>query len=288
VTQAGSSVGPPRRLARSLKQEYEEFILQRIEEYKESLSREEILKLGDDAVRELEVNTAEQYLLTEVLLLEHVDRIIKRQLRLPTFKRWQQRFKALRSAQREATHWGLVQPSPLPDLARRLQAGDVALVVGAHADGAALFLAAHDVDVVLIDQDLTAVELAESRAVTEQLADRVHALVVRFGGWLPDVAPALIVFDSAALAPLSAQRRIALVRDLQRRTRPNGIHYVIPPAPASVGPGDVIPLAPDALQSYYKAWTVDRIGPRVRRGSVGGFMATKPARHGDTASAASE
>ncbi|MGH7752233.1 MAG: hypothetical protein ACREN5_05415 [Gemmatimonadales bacterium] len=284
-----SPSSPPRRLARSLKQEYEEFILQRIEEYKESLSREEILKLGDDAVRELEVNTADQYLLTEVLLLEHVDRIIKRRLRLPTFRRWQQRFKALRSAQREPTHWGLEQPSPLPDLARRLQPGDLALVVGAHADGAALFLAAHDVDVVLIDQDLTAVELAESRAVTEQLADRLHALVVRFGGWLPDVSPTLIVFDSAALAPLSAQRRIALVRELQRRTRPTGIHYVIPPvATHAAGPGDVIPLAPDALQSYYKAWIVDRIGPRVRRGAVGGFMATKPARHGDTASAASE
>src|SRR5207245_9360834 len=65
----------PRRPRRSLKQEYHEFILQRIEEYKNTLTREELLEIGDEAVRELEENAAGQYLLTEVLLLEHVDRI---------------------------------------------------------------------------------------------------------------------------------------------------------------------------------------------------------------------
>src|SRR2546422_976153 len=44
-----------RRPARSLKQEYQEFLLQRIEEYKNTLSLEELLEIGDEAVRELEV-----------------------------------------------------------------------------------------------------------------------------------------------------------------------------------------------------------------------------------------
>src|SRR2546426_11444896 len=62
----------PRRPPRSLKQEHQEFILQRIEEYKNTLTREQLLEIGDEAVRELEENSAGQYLLTEVLLLEHV------------------------------------------------------------------------------------------------------------------------------------------------------------------------------------------------------------------------
>src|SRR5881398_4124588 len=76
-----------RRPPRSLKQEYQEFLLQRIEEYKNRLSRAELLEIGDEAVRELEESSAGQYLLTEVLLLEHVDRIIARRLRLPAIMR---------------------------------------------------------------------------------------------------------------------------------------------------------------------------------------------------------
>src|SRR2546426_5953665 len=62
----------PRRPPRSLKQEHQEFILQRIEVYKNTLTREQLLEIGDEAVRELEENSAGQYLLTEGLLLEHV------------------------------------------------------------------------------------------------------------------------------------------------------------------------------------------------------------------------
>src|SRR5881296_3000780 len=102
-----------RRPPRSLKQEYQEFLLQRIEEYKNSLSRAQLLEIGDEAVRELESAAADQYLLTEVLLLEHVDRIIMRRLRLPTFQRWSRTHRALRAAQREPTHWEIEAGMPL-------------------------------------------------------------------------------------------------------------------------------------------------------------------------------
>src|SRR5438128_7132889 len=159
----------PRRPPRSLKQEYQEFILQRIEEYKNTLTREQLLEIGDEAVRELEANAEGQYLLTEVLLLEHVDRIIARRLRLPSFPRWREKHRALRTAQREPTHWGVESDGPLVSCARRLEPGDPAVVVGAAALPAALFIAAHDAEVFLVDQDLRAIEAAESRAVTEQL-----------------------------------------------------------------------------------------------------------------------
>jgi len=113
-----------RRPPRSLKQEYQEFLLQRIEEYKNALTREDLLEIGDEAVRELEESAAEQYLLTEVLLLEHVDRIIARRLRLPSFPRWRQKHRALRAAQRAPTHWGLESDGPLVNAVRRLEPGD--------------------------------------------------------------------------------------------------------------------------------------------------------------------
>src|SRR5213596_3897394 len=124
-----------RRPPRSLKQEYQEFLLQRIEEYKNTLGREELLEIGDEAVRELEASAAGQYLLTEVLLLEHVDRIIARRLRLPSFPRWRQKHRALREAQREPTHWGFDRTHPIVPWANRLEPRDVVVVLGTAALG---------------------------------------------------------------------------------------------------------------------------------------------------------
>src|SRR5258705_11798541 len=95
---------PVRRTPRSLKQEYQEFILQRLEEDKNNVARTDLLKIGDEAVRELQASAQDQYLLTAVLLLEPVDRIIARRLRLPSFPRWRQKQRLLREAQRPPTH----------------------------------------------------------------------------------------------------------------------------------------------------------------------------------------
>ena len=265
-----------RRPPRSLKQEYHEFLLQRIEEYKNTLGREELLEIGDEAVRELEASAAGQYLLTEVLLLEHVDRIIARRLRLPSFPRWRQKHRALRAAQRAPTHWGLDPDNALVAAVRRLEPGDLAVVVGATALPSALFVAAHDAEVFLVDHDLAAIEGAESRAVTEQLAGRFQALVVTFGGWFPDVTPSLVVIDPAALGPARTRDRRELLAQLQARTRPGGVHVILPSPSAT----EVIPLAPEALQAQYGGWEIVR-RRRIKAGA--GFTATKPERQLDTA-----
>jgi len=270
-----------RRPPRSLKQEYEEFMLQRIEEYKNALSREALLEIGDEAVRELEANAGGQYLLTEVLLLEHVDRLIARRLRLPSFPRWRQRHRTLRLAQREPTHWGLEHEATLVGLGQRLEAGDVVVVVGARVLPSALFLAAHDAEVFLLDQDLGAVEAAESRAISEQLAGRFHALVIQFGNWLPDVAPSLVVIDPAALLACRARERNAVLKDLQACTRPGGVHLVLP----TTGAREVIPLASETLHGHYPGWEITR---RRRGRPAAGFVATKPERQLDTALNVSE
>jgi len=220
-------------------------------------------------------------LLTEVLLLEHVDRIIVRRLRLPTFPRWRQKHRALRAAQRAPTHWGLEADGPLVSSVRRLEPGDVGVVIGAAALPVALFIAAHDAEVFLLDQDLAAIEGAESRAVTEQLAGRFQALVVTFGGWFPDVSPGVVVIDPAALAPARPRDRNGLLAELQARTRPGGVHVVLPSPTAS----EVIPLAPEALQAQYGGWQIVR---RRRTKAGAGFTATKPERQLDTALNVSE
>lgn len=270
-----SGSGLSRRPPRSLKQEYEEFMLQRIEEYKNALTREALLQIGDEAVRELEANAAGQYLLTEVLLLEHVDRVIARRLRLPSFPRWNRKHRALRVAQREPTHWGLDRDGPLVSAARRLEPGDVAVVTGAGALAGAMYLAAHDAEVFLLDQDIRAIEAAESRAVAEQLGGRFHALVIRLGSWLPDVSPTLVVIDPTALGAARVRDREATLLELQARTRPGGVHLILP-TPSTRG---VIPLAPDALQSLYDEWEITR---RKRSRGGAGFVATKPERQLDT------
>jgi len=269
-----------RRQPRSLKQEYQEFILQRIEEYKNALPRGQLLEIGDEAVRELQATPQEQYLLTEVLLLEHVDRIIARRLRLPSFPRWRQKHRALREAQREPTHWGLDHTHPIVPWAPRLEPGDLVTVIGAAALPEALFLAAHDAQVFLVDQDLGAVEAAEGRAVTEQLAGAFQALVINYGSWFPDLSPALVVIDPGSLADLRAKNRAALLADLQARTRSGGVHVVLP----AVASREVIPLAPEALQTFSRGWQVQR----SRRSTRTGFTATKPPRQLDTASSVSE
>jgi len=279
---AGSAAAPPVSIlrdpeparrsaakARSLKQEYEEFILQRIEEFKEQLSRDELLAVADEAVRELEMGTEDQLVLTEVLVLEHVDRLITRRLHLPSYRRWRERHLRLRRAQREPTHWGLDTGTPLEDLATRLEEGGLALVIGSGAVPAAFYLAAHDTEVLFIDPVLTSVEAAEHRAAAEALGAHFQALVVSFEVWFPDVAPSLTVLDPLALGELNPVLRHAVVETIKDKTARGGAHLVLPSEP----PAGVTPLAPEALQAYYNGWMVERAR---RSAGTRWFLAYKP------------
>ena len=255
--------------ARSLKQEYEEFILQRIEEFKDQLARDELLSIADEAVRELEMGTEDQLVLTEVLVLEHVDRLITRRLNLPSYRRWRERHLRLRRAQRDATHWGLDAGTPLEDLATRLEDGDLALVIGSGVVPAGLFLAAHDTEVLFIDSTLSAVEAAEHRAAAEALASRFQALVVSLDIWFPEVTPALTVLDPLVLGQFDPVLRHGVLETLKGKTARGGAHLVLPSEP----PPGVTALAPEALQVYYTGWMVER----ARRSARGRwFLAYKP------------
>jgi hypothetical protein len=152
-----------RRSTYSDKQHYQEYILQRIEGYKNSIGRDELLRLGDEAASELQATAEGQFVLTEVLMLESVDRLIMKRLSLRPYSRWRQQFIRLRTAQRTPTHWGLEPHCPLTPLLSRVEPEDTALVIGTGAAPTTYLLAAHDVAVTFLADDLGCVERVESR-----------------------------------------------------------------------------------------------------------------------------
>jgi hypothetical protein len=157
-----------RRPTPSLRQQYEEYVLQRIEGFKNSIPRDDLLRLGDEAVAEMQSTSEAQFLLTEVLMLESVDRLIMKRLALRSYRRWRQQFLKLREAQRQPTHWGLEPDCPLVTLLPRIEDQDPAVVVGAEA--AAYLLAAHDAAVTFMAAHVGAVERVEAGNANESLA----------------------------------------------------------------------------------------------------------------------
>jgi hypothetical protein len=235
-----------RRAVASLKQQYHEYILQRIESYKNTLSRRELLDLGNEAVAEMEA-AGDQFLLTEVLLTDWVDRLIYKRLRLQPCSRWSKQFKQLRAAQQEPTHWGIDRKSPVTRILPRLEPGDRALVAGNDASPLAFLLAAHDVEVVFTGSDMTFVDQVESRVAEEALGHYCSTYVApagQLGHGLPERVQ-IIAIDTATLEAETAASRRTLMARLMERTVCGGVHLILPSENA---------LAPDAFLSHYSEW----------------------------------
>jgi hypothetical protein len=250
-----------RRSPYSDKQYYQEYILQRIEGYKNSIGRDELLRLGDEAAAELQTAAEGQFLLTEVLMLESVDRLIMKRLSLRPYNRWRRQFLKLREAQRTPTHWGLEPTSPLARLLPRIEPRDVTLVIGSAAEPAAYLLAAYDAVVTFLAGDLGCVERVESRMATEALGSLFEGYVAQSGPCVPEFVDIsgpldLVVLDPSALSELSAACRMEFLADLQRLSRPSSVHVILPSCPT---------LAPESLLSFYDGWAVEEDARRRRR-----------------------
>jgi hypothetical protein len=272
-----------RRSPYSDKQHYQEYILQRIEGYKNSIGRDELLRLGDEAASELQATSEGQFVLTEVLMLESVDRLIMKRLSLRPYRRWRQQFIKLRAAQRTPTHWGLEAHCPLVPLLPRIEPEDSALVVGTEAAPTTYLLAAHDAAVTFIAGDLGCVERVESRIAAEALASMFESYVAQLDQALPEFLNFLTgvdvtVVDPGVLIDLSAAGRAELVGDLQARTRPGGVHVLLPTCKA---------LGPDALRAFYPGWKQEEDPKRRRRTTDrrrhDGLVLCKPMCPADTA-----
>ena len=266
-----------RRSPRSLRAEYDQFIEQRIEEYKDSLPRADILSIGDEAMHELA--GALQFQLTEVVLRDQVDAIIRRRLKLPSFRRWREKHLALRAAQVQPGHWGLSVHEPVSRLLEVLEDQDPVLVIGA-ADGAcALLLAAHGALVHVCDPDIAAVYGLEGRALNEQLGASIECTVVQLERFEPFSWFVACVIESGTLAALAVRDRTALIERLKTVT-PDGGHHAIMPAVPGRGRSDAR-LSSDAIRTLYGDWEVIALpaasGSHSRKVKNTGFTAVKPA-----------
>jgi hypothetical protein len=265
-----------RRSPYSDKQHYQEYILQRIEGFKNSIGRDELMRLGDEAASELQATSEGQFVLTEVLMLETVDRLIMKRLALRPYRRWREQFRKLREAQRTPVHWGLDGGCALARLLPRVEAHDTALVIGAGAEPATYLLAAHDAAVTFVTCDVGCVERVESRMAAEALASLFEGFVAPLGPALPGFLEALdgvdiIVLDPNTLAGFKPSARAALLGDLQRRSRPGGVHVVL---------GGGRALSPDAIRGLYDGWTVEEEPVRRKRAAAtrrpDGLLLAKP------------
>lgn len=273
------ATGPAGRRLPSLPERYREFLAQRIEEYKERMPRQELLTLGDAALEQLRTDESGQLSLNEVVLRDHVNHLIQKDLKLPSFRAWKNRFLRLRSAQRQPTHWGLPTDQPVISHTSRLET-EVAIVIGIGAAPYGFLMAAHDARVIIVDGDIGTVETAEHRASKEWLDAHVETLVVdlarcpgpalesmlanvpRFDG----STVGLVILDPHTLGQLPAARRTELVDALKGMTVAGGTHLM----PSGRGDGTTFVLAPDALHVAYSDWISQRAGGQAW------FISSKP------------
>lgn len=264
-----SGGGGGRRPPPSLTHLYHEYVMQRIEAYKNSVTRDELMRMLGEATADLYESDESQLMLTELLAGEVLDQLIRKKLKLKGQKKFGEHILKLRVAQREPTHWGLDEVCPVVPLLPRLVPSDRALVVGAGAEACACLLAAQELDVMYWASDLGVVERLEQRLTTESLAARCLVQMVRFGYRLPSCLEPfdLVVVDLASLAELDSPTRFDALRALQAQTNCHGLHVLLPSTA----------LVPEAVFTFYDGWEREEPPRRKRGPRPAGCILAKPA-----------
>lgn len=209
--------------ARSLKHEYELYVEREIEQYKDSLPRHALLSIGDEAVAALRQQS--QFVLTELVLWEEVDRIIMRRLRIPAYPTWRRRCFRMLEQYRQPEHWGLGPESPL---VRTIQpeSDSRVLVAGEAAERAALYLAARGCDVTAVELTADGLGRVLSAAEAAGLTQRVRGCATGIEHWTPDGPLNAVVCTPAAFNGLTSAERKQVIELLQHATTDGGVHLV--------------------------------------------------------------
>lgn len=252
---------------RSLHHEYELFVEREIEGYKDSISRNALLAIGDEAVAILQAQA--QTTLTELVLWEEVDRIIGRRLGLPPYRTWRRRHLKLLAELARPEHWGMTPASVLVRaLSTHTERGHV-LVAGIDDESTTLYSAAQGYAVTALDCELDAVERVMAAAEAVGLGSRVRGCVGDLVQWSPDVALHAVVCTPTAFAGLTPAERARVIELLQGATLDGGIHLV---RALVAGHAD---MAVDELRDRYAGWTIALEGVSDARASAT-FLAQKP------------
>ena len=235
------------RPTRSLQHEYERYLEQEIENYKESVPRSVLLSIGDEAVAALAREA--QFTLTELIVWEEVDRIIARRLRLPSPTTWRRRrLKAIEELRRPE-RWGMTAEHPL---VRGIAAAsnNTALVAGTVDDSPALYLAANGCRVTAIDEEPEAVDRVMHAALRAGITERLDARVGSLESWSPESPLFAVIVSDAALVHLTFEERQRVMATLRRATVDGGVHLVQALAGRQ---GDSLA----DLRASYEGWTVE-------------------------------
>jgi hypothetical protein len=246
---------------RSLRHEYEVYVDQEIENYKDSIPRSAILRIGDEAVTLL--RAAEQQGFDELLLCTEVDRLIRRRLRVPSYATWRRRRLKLIAEYRRPERWGLAADAPL---VREIPAGREShvLILGAQEESTAMYLVANGCQVTAVQQDADIVERVLTAAGQVGLTSRVNGHVVPLGDWYPDAPLTAVVSTPLAFEGLGPHERARVIEILKSATMDGGVHLV-----QTIAAGHAT-VSAEELRRQYQGWKV----ALVRDGT---FMARKGA-----------
>jgi hypothetical protein len=236
----------------SLRHEYELFVERAVEDFKDTIPREAILRIGDEAVAALAAQA--QFALTEMVLWEEVDRIIARRLKVPSYRTWCRRRLETLAKYRRPEHWGFTPDAPLLRAIAPVAESHV-LVAGPSELAPAMYLAANGCAVTAVDEGLDAVERVIHAAQAAGLAERVRGLVGSIGGWSPDVPLAGVVCTPRAFSGMTAEEHARTIAQLQLATAPGGAHLM-----EEVGTGAAFSIAD--LRAQYHGWEVSMVGSR--------------------------
>ena len=234
---------------RSLKHEYDLYVENEIEVYKDSISRTALLKIGDEAVASLHSQT--QFTMSELLLCDEVDRIIRKRLRIPSYATWRKKeVKRLKEQAefRRPEHWGVRPDSALAREVNLPQDARV-LVAGPAAASTALYLAAQGCSVTAIDPASDGdVPIKPEEAAL--MTGRVDKLPVTLTEWSPAEPLSAVICTPAAFAGLTAAERARVIEVLQSATRDGGVHLVDTIIASRAEP------SLSELKKSYKGWTI--------------------------------
>lgn len=234
---------------RSLKYEYDLFVENEIEIYKDSISRTVLLKIGDEAVASL--HNQAQFAMDEIVLCDEVDKIIRKRLRIPAYTTWRKRELKRRAELEEfrrPEHWGVPADSPL---AREfhLEPQSHVLVAGAEGANAARYLAAQGCSVTAITSEVPGADGIDPDDA-KLLAGRIESVPVGLKEWSPDEPLSAVVCTPAAFAGLSAAERSKVFAILQSATQDGGVHLVDTLIQNQAEP------SLSELRRNYKGWTI--------------------------------
>jgi len=250
------------RPSRSLKYEYELYLEREIENYKESVPRSVLLSIGDDAVSALAAQ--QQFALTELLLVDEVDKIIFKRLRLPAYVTWRKRRVKLMEELRRPEHWGLRPDDLVVRAVQTVTADSRVLLAGAAVETPALFLAARGCDVTALSAPDTVQRVLDA-AEEAGLGERVHATALALESWTPGAPLTAVIYTPAAFVGLTSAERARVIQVLQSATADGGVHLV-----QTIAAGKRTPVSLDELRRRYRGWEVT-----VEEGAPNTFLARK-------------